>query len=411
MHQINVALALIGATVLLLGLCSDWLKRHPLAEPMLATGVGVGVGPIGLDLLRMASWSDAYTILEQAARLTLAVSLMGVALRLGHDNLKAVWRPVALLLTLGMLAMWLVSSATAGWLLGTSLWTALLVGAVVTPTDPVVASAIVTGEFAEREIEEPLRDSISLDSGANDGLAYLFVLLPVLMLTHESGIAWSKWASETILLGVLLATLVGLALGFATATVLRWVERHELIGKHSLLTTTIALSLTTLGLAQLLDADALISVFIAGLSFNLLVDRGTERAEENVQEAISKLFTRPIFVLFGIMLPWDAWEQAPLQFASFALALLLLRRPLALTLLAPLLRRRYRPADIAFIGWFGPVGVAAIYYATFSLRETGAEIAWHAASAAILASIIAHGVTAAPLTRLRAHVIRRSGAE
>jgi NhaP-type Na+/H+ or K+/H+ antiporter len=121
--------------------------------------------------LDLAKRGDENTILEQAARLTLAVSLMGIALRLETHGIKVLWRPAALLVTLGMVGMWLASSALAGWLLSVSFWTALLLGAVVTPTDPIVANSIVSGPFARKHLPLRVRDTISLESGANGGLA------------------------------------------------------------------------------------------------------------------------------------------------------------------------------------------------------------------------------------------------
>lgn len=402
MHSLDIALAVMGATVVALGIASDALKRSPISEPMLAVAVGVAVGPVGLGWLALEEWGDPLLILEEAARLTLAVSLMGVALRIDPADLRALIRPVGLLLGLGMAIMWAVSSGVGALALGLGVLPALTLGAVVTPTDPVVASSIVTGRFARSHIAGPLRDALSLEAGANDGLAYPFVLLPILLLAHAPGEALSLWAVRGLLAGIALAAIIGLAVGWTLARVLRRAERRDLIGHHSLLTTTVALSLATLGAAKLAGADALISVFVAGLAFNARAERREEREETDVQEAIGKLFTRPVFVLLGIALPWAAWAGELVAYAAFALGILVLRRPLALLILSPALRRHMGRADVAFLGWFGPVGVAALYYATFAARETGDPALWPAASAAIVASVVAHGVTAAPLTRRHA---------
>lgn len=266
-----------------------------------------------------------------------------------------------------------------------------------------------------------------------------FVLLPVLFLAHPPGTALVEWLARGLLAGVLMAAGIGVALGVGLAHILRWAGRRDLIGHHSLLTTTVALSLTTLGAARLAGADALVSVFAAGLALNATADRREEHEEEDVQEAIGKLFTRPVFVLLGLALPWAAWAERPFAYGAFAIGTLVLCRPLALLALAPALRlpngdettadaagtskgttdnntmgkgseadrtNRMR-ADLAFLGWFGPVGVAALFYALFALRETGDPTAWHAASAAIVLSLIAHGVTAAPLTRRHARAVGR----
>lgn len=402
MTQLNIALAVIGAVVLLMGLYSRALKRTPFQEPLIAMLVGMGVGPYGLAWLDPAMWGDENTFLEHAARLTLAVALMGVALRLHKEVLRALRRPTAMLLTAGMIGMWLASSAIAGWSLGLSLWTALLIGAVITPTDPVVASSIVSGDFAREHLPRRVRDTISLESGANDGLAYAFVLLPILMMQHPPAAAWHHWLMDTLLVGVGLATIVGVVLGYIAARLLALVRQMHSMESHSFLSYTVALSLATLGAAALLKADALISVFVAGVVFNICTDTAQEHEEESVQEAIAKLFTMPAFVVFGLALPFAEWGRIGWPLLALVVLVLLFRRLPILVALHPGLRSALNLRDTIYIGWFGPVGVAALYYAAFAGGQVHDPMIWHVASAVIFASIVVHGVTAAPFTRLYA---------
>ena len=406
MEQLNVALAVTGIVVVLVGLLSKPIKKSLFQEPTIAMLAGIAVGPYGLAWLDLARWGEENSIMEQAARITLAIGLMGVALRLHRKSVRALLKPVALLLTLGMVGMWLASSALAGWLLGLSFWTALLLGAVVTPTDPVVASSIVTGPFAKKHLPLRLRDSISFESGANDGLAYVFVMLAVMMISHPPGEAWSRWVTEAVLIGVLVASLTGCAIGYLAARLLIFARERNIVEDASLLGYTIAFSLLTLGATALLKADALISVFLAGLVFNLTVDRSDEREEEHIQEAVAKLFTMPMFVIFGIALPFAEWERLGWPLLALALLVLVLRRPPVVALLLPALRPALNMRDGAYLGWFGPIGIAAIYYAAFARSHAGDPLVWHAASALIFASILIHGATAAPFTRLYS---RRAG--
>lgn len=402
MSQMNVALATIGTVVLLIGLWSRALKRSPFQEPLVAVLVGIAVGPYGLGWLDPARWGEENAFLEHAARLTLAVALMGVALRLHKDSLRIIWRPAAVLLTVGMLGMWLASSALAGWLFGLSLWGALLIGAVVTPTDPVVASSIVTGEFARQHLPRRVRDTISLESGANDGLAYIFVMLPILMMQQGPDEAWHRWLVESLLVGVALAVVVGAAIGYAGSRLLTFVRRLHSMENQSFLSYSVALSLTTLGVAALLRADALISVFVAGVVFNICTDTRQEHEEENVQEAIAKLFTMPAFVVFGLALPLTEWAQAGWSLLALAVLVLLLRRLPVVVAAYPGLRSALNLRDAVYMGWFGPIGIAALYYAAFARAHVDDPLVWHLASALIFASILVHGLTAAPLTRVYA---------
>src|SRR5690606_5769441 len=127
------------------------------------------------------SWGEPMRILEQVARLALAIGLMGVALRLPKSYVFEHWRSLTVVLVVGMLFMWLCSSAIIGGTLGLSAGAALVIGAALTPTDPVVASTMVTGPVAQKSLPNYLRHIISAESGANDGLAYLFVLAAIFL--------------------------------------------------------------------------------------------------------------------------------------------------------------------------------------------------------------------------------------
>ena len=184
-----------------------------------------------------------------------------------------------------------------------------------------------------------------------------------------------------------------------------------MLGETSVLTGTVALTAFVLGAVKLVGSDGILAVFAAGVAFNRVVNKGDELQEENVQEAVNRLFTVPVFVFFGMALPWAAWGELGLAGAALALGVLLLRRPPVLLLLGPFLKPLRGPADALFSGWFGPVGVAALFYATLAVRETGLEIVWEAASLVIFASVVLHGVTATPLTKLlgRVHSGRARG--
>jgi sodium/hydrogen antiporter len=266
----------------------------------------------------------------------------------------------------------------------------------------VVASSIVTGKFAKKHLPLRLRNTLSAESGANDGLAYAFVMLPILMLGHAPVQAWSRWLIESVLIGIGGAALMGAIVGYAAARLLALAEHKKLVASTSLLGYTVAFSLLTLGLAKLLHTDGVLAVFAAGLAFNLASDKHDEQEEENIQEAVAKLFTLPMFVIFGIALPLHEWAALGWPLVALALLVLLLRRLPAVMLLAPAWRHSLNTRDSVYLGWFGPLGIAAIYYSALAHSHLHDAFYWHAASALIFASIMIHGVTAAPLSRLYA---------
>lgn len=400
MSALNIALLTIGGLVLVIGLLSDPLKRSLLSLPMIGLLAGILLGPGVSGLLDVAKWGNQHLILEEAARLTLGIALMGVALRLPKGDPFRRWKSLLVLLVLVMPFMWLSSGLLTFLILGVPFWVALLVGAVVTPTDPVVASTIVTGNMAEENLPERVRHTLSGESGFNDGLAYPFVFLPILMLAHPPEKALTDWLIHTVLWEVGMAVVVGALVGYAAGWLLEWAEAKDTIEQTSFIAYTLALSLAVLGGAKLIGTDGILAVFVAGLAFDMAV-QGSERAQEQrVQEAVNRFFILPIFVLLGLTLPWEQWLGLGWAGLALVVAVLLFRRLPAVLALNPLLGRVRGLQDALFLGWFGPIGVAALYYATLSVRETGAEIAWVAGSLIITASIVVHGVTAAPLTRL-----------
>jgi sodium/hydrogen antiporter len=398
--EINIALVAVGAVVLVVGLLSNLLRSSFVSTPMVALLAGVLLGPAMLGLLVPSDWGgQEETILEQATRLTLAISLMGVALRLPERFPFRDWRSMAVLLGLVMPFMWLASGLLVYLILGLPLLVALLVGAVITPTDPVVSSTIVTGDVAEEDLPGRLRHTLSAESGANDGLAYPFVFLPILLLSRPSGEAWMHWVTHTLVWEVGGAVIFGALVGYGAGRLLEWAEHKDAIEESFFLVYTIALSLVVLGAAKLLGSDGILAVFVAGLGFDFVV-KGDREQQRRVQEASTRFFILPIFVLLGLTIPWEGWAELGWGGPVLVVAVLLLRRLPAVLALNPLMRGVRGGANALFLGWFGPIGVAALYYANLSLRETGIEAAWTVGSLAICASILAHGLTAAPLTKL-----------
>jgi len=402
MEQFDLALALIAGTVVAVGLFSQPIKRGPLQEPLIAVMVGFAIGPHALGLLDFGAAPAPLRLLEEAARISLAVALMAVALRVLPASLLRLWQPTLVLMTLGMLGMWLAVTLLVLLLLDLPIWLAALIGAAVSPTDPVVASAIVTGPIAEKLLPERLRSALSLEAGTNDGLAYPLVLLPLLLLTAAPEPALARWLLDTLLQGVVLAVLLGLTIGWTAAKLLHWAERRSYIESYSYLTFTLSVSLFALGAGHVLGAESLLSVFAAGLAFDIWSDTRERYDEERVQEGVGKLCTLPVFLLFGAALPLQAWGAIGWPLALLGLAVLLLRRLPVLALLRPLLGRQLSLPDVAFLAWFGPIGVAAIFYAAYASRAAEAEIVWTVGSALVFASAVAHGTTAAPFCRLYA---------
>src|SRR5215217_269150 len=403
LRELYVSLAAVGRLLLLLGVVGGLLKeRTPISEPLIALIAGVLIGPAALGLLDLAELGNQTLILKEAALVTLGIALVGVALRLPVGYASGNWRLLVVLLGIVMPLMWIVSGLLVYLILGLPFWVSVLIGAIVTPTDPVVASSIVAGGVAERNLPARLRHAISAESGFNDGLALPFVVLPVLVLTEPQGEVLGHWLTHTVLLEIVAGAAVAALMGYVAGKTLRWAERKEAMERTSLLTISLALSLTVLGVTELLHLNGVLAAFVAGIVFNFAGSSEVKESQEEIQEAISRFFDLPVFVIVGMALPWEGWLQLGWGGILLATAVLLFRHLAGVLALRPLLGALQGKAeDVLFsCGWFGPVGAAALYYAAFSLRETGIEAAWTVGSLVICASVLVHGITATPLTKL-----------
>ncbi|WP_254531177.1 cation:proton antiporter [Natrinema gelatinilyticum] len=408
MRDLNIALLSIGGLTLVLSLVSELLQDRSYlpSEPMAAAALGVALGPYGLDILHLGGISDPFAVLEQFARVTVGLAVMAAALRLPQRYVPTNARAMSAVLVPGMVGKWLVSSGLVYVLVNVSGWTALLIGAIVTPTDPVLAGTIVTGNIAERYIPSSIRNLLTAESGANDGLAYPLVFLPLLVLLYPPERAIVDWVVGTLLWEVGAAIAIGAAVG-ATAG---WIESESseraFLEKSSLLSVTVAFTFAVLGGVKLLGSDGILAVFVAGLLFNRFAEATDEVDEQKVQETVLRLFTFPIFVLFGLALPWDQWLALGWSGVALAGCILLFRR-------VPMMVVFDRTVDpigtrgALFAGWFGPIGIAAIFYATITHRLLGNELVWGVTSLVVASSILVHGITATPLTKLYGRSIGR----
>lgn len=401
MQSLDIALASIGFLILATGLASYAIKeRLYISQPLLALALGVAIGPFGLDWIDLNRWGDPLVWVGQAARLTLAIGVMEIALRLPPRFVLLHWRPLVMLLAVGMPLMWLSSGLVTYWILGGSFWVAMLIGAAVTPTDPIVASSIVTGNLAEKNLPENIRHSLSAESGANDGLAHLIVMVPMLVLLHSSPEATTRWLVHGLLEDTLEAVVFGGVCGWIAARTLAWSEKRGLIDYPSLMAHVFALAMFVLGMSALLGTNGILAVFTSGLVFDLTHRNEDRVRQERMLETVNQLVALPMFVLFGLVLPWQSWSRMDTgTLVPLVGGILLLRRiPFVLLLhrwIRPLQQRR----AAWFAGWFGPIGVAAIFYATEAVHQTGHEKVWTIASLLTAASIVAHGITATPWTR------------
>lgn len=395
--MLDVVLLAAGGVALVVGVLFRHLQTWSISPPLLGLTTGVLLGPHVIGTLSIPDVDDAH-VMHVAARLLLAVALMAIALRYPVEEVRERAGEVALLILVALPAMAGVVAAGGVWILGLPFGLAIVLGAALSPTDPVLASGIVTGEPAERDIPLRARQALSLESGVNDGLAMPLVILAIAWALNRPMASELGKAAYEVAAAVGVGVVAGLAAGWA----LRWAESHREIGPAVRSLYTLVLAAFLLGASDLVHANGLLTVFVAGLMHNHVVTGGDRESEVAVDEALNQFLVVPVFVLLGAVLPWDGWAELGWPAAGFVVVAILLRRmPIVLALRRPLCATW---AHTVWLGWFGPIGVAAVFYLGHAEKQSVTDPRlWAAGTLVIAVSTVVHGLTAGPARLLYRH--------
>lgn len=397
-YVLDSLLAAVGVLGAVVAALSGRIRQLPLSEPLIGLLAGVLLGPAVTGVLDLAPLTAHTGEFHEGARILLAISVMAVALRYPFRVVRRLAGPGLLLVLMAMVAMTAVNTGLGVLVLGLAPAAALLLGTALAPTDPVLASNVVSGAPAERSISGRTRQLLSLESGANDGLTLPLVLAAL----AAAGALGPGMAALESLWQVAAALVLGVGAGWVGGRALRAGEAHGAAEPTPALFFTILLALGVLGVAGLARADGILAVFAAGLTFNL-VNTGAERSGAlSIDEGVNRFVVLPLFVLLGAALPWADWIELGWRGPALVVAVLLLRRlPVLIALRRPL---RLGWPDAIYLGWFGPVGVAAMFYLTLQVERGAADPTVIAAGTLVLAaSTLAHGLTVTIGRRLYHH--------
>lgn len=398
----SIAWFLVAGVVLVaVAVAGSLLKRLPLTTSMFYLGAGALLGPWGAGLIDLDAIGDA-PLLEVLTELAVIISLFTAGLKLRLPFADRRWRTAILLASVAMALTVAGIAAFAVMAAGLSLAAAVLLGAVLAPTDPVLASDV---QVADEHDAEPVRFSLTGEAGFNDGSAFPFVMLGLGLLgVHELGVNGWRWLAIDVIWAVGAGLAVGAAAGAGIGRLVLFMRRahKETAG----LDEFVALGLIALsyGLALQIYAYGFLAVFAAGLSMRRIERREAgaapakmARAVLEFNEQLERLGEVAVVIIVGALLAGIAgWTPGLLV----AVALFALIRPAAtaVTLLGSPLTSTQR----AFMAWFGVRGVGSIYYLTFALAH-GAAASPEARALAditlvvVAASIVLHGVSVTPL--------------
>jgi NhaP-type Na+/H+ or K+/H+ antiporter len=367
----------------------------------LAFGVAAAIA-VGLFDLDWIDPVDDAAIVERLAEFAVVLALFSTGLKLDRDLTWSGWTSVARLLGLVMPLTIVAVAVFGATAMGLSWAAAIVLGAALAPTDPVLAGDVGVGPPGEEDEREP-NFAITAEAGLNDGLAFPFVILGLFAAAHADHGWLVEWALADVLYAVAAGVAIGAAGGYGLAAVAVRARRHDLLAAEYDGWLAIPAVLAVYGVTEIVNGYGFLAAFAGGLAFrryerddelNVRVHDGAEVAEKFAELAII-LLVGSTLTLAGLGQPGIAgWLLVPL--------LLLVVRPLAV-LLSFAGSGRPREERL-FLAWFGVRGIGSLYYVAFAVSvgtlgsENDVEVVW-TAIACVVCSVVLHGVTGTPLAR------------
>ncbi|MFE4537246.1 cation:proton antiporter [Streptomyces scopuliridis] len=397
----DATFSLILILLFLWSLFSQRLARVELTAPVAFVLLGLLLGK-GIGVLDLAPSPE---IVRTLAEVTLAWVLFTDAARLSFRALRPELGLYARLLLLGLpMCIGLGTLLAMGLLPGVTGWAALYVAAALAPTDAALGATMMV----DPAVPARVRRLINVESGLNDGIATPFVVLAL------AGVAAAGSTAHTLTSGGALVELaIGLVYGTALGLVAGWLLRYALrkgwATEDVAGSGVLALALLSYTSSIAIGGNGFIAAFLAGLAFG-----STHGAPQRVLlfvEQTASLFSVLVWLLFGAVLLPAAFDHLTWQAGLYAvLSLTVLRMvPVALSLTGSGLDRR----TVLFVGWFGPRGLASVIFGLLAVEEL-APPAWQmivpVVACTVLLSVLAHGVTSAPLAQRYGKAVAGTGA-
>ena len=404
-----IDLFVIGLLLLMVTLGSGWIARLPLSFALIYLVVGILLGPYAFGLIQFRR-DDVFNaeVLEKITELVVIISVFSCGLRIVRPLRLETWditaRLIGFLMPISIFALAVVGKL----FLGMNWGEAILLGAILAPTDPVLASEV---QLTDINDQDELRFGLTSEGGLNDALAFPFVYFGLHALKDDN---WGNWFKQWIAVDLIWAIAAGIVMGIVVAKSIVWIEKRIQKRRRAdkLMEDFIAIStiLITYSLTEMVNGYGFLAVFVAGL----VVQRSYRNPEKPLAqlefvEQLEKLLEVGTILLLGSILLFKPMLNYAMQSLLVIILLLFIIRPVGVWISTigkrPVEshRRTFHPGTRWLIGWFGIRGVGSLYYLAYAFGnglkgEAAEQIAWITYTT-IVVSVIVHGISATPLMK------------
>lgn len=391
-----LSLLVIGLLLLTVTLGSGWIQRLPLSYSLIYLIVGVLLGSYGFGLVKVQANTQ---FLERLTELVVIVSVFGCGLKINRPLKREAWQSTIRLIGLLMPISILMITAIAHYVLGMGWGAAVLLGAILAPTDPVLASEVQLAHVCDKD---EVRFALTSEGGLNDSLAFPFVYFGIYAFKDPD---WNNWFKSWVAVDLLWAIAMGIVMGIVVAKAVVAIDRglQKIRQADDLMEDFVALSiiLLTYSLTELVNGYGFLAVFVAGLVVqrSYYIEQEKRMSQLEFTEQIEKLLEVTAIVILGTVLLFAPIFDYAGQSLLVAGLLFFIIRPLGVWLAT--LGSNMAIATRSLMGWFGIRGLGSVYYLTYALGkgltgDVAEQISWIVYTVVVI-SIVLHGVTAAPL--------------
>ncbi|WP_017652572.1 cation:proton antiporter [Fortiea contorta] len=400
-------LLVIGLLLLAVTLGSGWIARLPLSFALIYLLVGIVLGPYGIGLIQLRR-DDVFNahVLERLTEFVVIVSVFSCGLKIVRPFKLGVWditiRLIGLLMPISIFALAIVGKL----FLNMDWGSAILLGAILAPTDPVLASEV---QLTDTKDKDELRFGLTSEGGLNDALAFPFVYFGIYALKDSN---WNNWFKQWVAVDLIWAIASGIVMGILVGKAIVWIDRkiQKRRSADQLMEDFVAISiiLITYALTEIINGYGFLAVFIAGL----VTQRSYRNPEKPLAqlefiERLEKLLEIATILLLGSILLFPQMLKYGTQSLLVIVLLFFIIRPVGVWIstigMRPVNspRRSLHLGTRWLLGWFGIRGVGSLYYLAYAFGhglkdEIGELIAWITYTT-IVASVIVHGISSTPL--------------